>query len=110
MEKNVNWMSITEFAAYGKTSISTIRRKIKNQKLETKKIDGKYFIKTSLLPIQKEEEFIDEKTNIELKLENQRLKILLSEKVEEIEDLKMLIHIYENKTNQSSDLPELPLA
>ena len=110
MEKNVKWMSITEFAAHGKTSISTIRRKIKSKKIESKKVDGKFYIKVNSIDSNSTNLLDDEKNNIKLILENKRLKELLNETAEEIDDLKMLIHIYENKTHQSSDLPELPLA
>ncbi|MBT7611469.1 MAG: hypothetical protein HN576_17040 [Bacteriovoracaceae bacterium] len=110
MSINEKWLSILEYAADKQTSISTIRRKIKSKKLKSKQIDGKYFIKvdaalnTQLLPATLS------KKEIKLSLENKRLKQLLSQKEEEINDLQMLVSIYEGVEKKPSLLPELPLA
>jgi hypothetical protein len=106
MENNEYWISILEYAAIKKISISTIRRNIKSKKLTAKKIDGKYFIlsDTEIKSVESPSK------NIQLELENQRLQMLLSQKEEEINDLQMLINIYEGTKNNFKELPELPLA
>ncbi len=81
------WISILDYASYRKISISTIRRYIKDGRVKTEVRGGKYFIwienfQASDLSLQKEDEF--------LRRENFKLK-------EELEDLKMLLRVYENE-------------
>jgi hypothetical protein len=108
MNNDNKWLSILEYAACTQTSISTIRRKIKSKKLTTKKLDGKYYILADSIP--KILENINDESKKKLELENKRLKVTLSQKEEEINDLQMLISIYEGVKNKSSELPELPFA
>ena len=99
------WVSILEYAAFKKTSISTVRRHIKANRVKHKKEDGKFFIYVATDKVKLEKD--QEKRELELMLENNALKQALSKRDEEINDLKMLISIYENK--KSTHLPELPL-
>ncbi len=93
------WLSILDYANVKKTSISTIRRSIKSGHLKFKEENGKYFIWTKEVAIQKEE--------LSLKLENEFLKKRNRELVDEINDLKMLLQVYENNSARS-ELPPLP--
>jgi hypothetical protein len=93
------WLSILEYANTKKTSISTIRRSIKSGHLKHKEENGKYFIWMKDLSMQKEE--------LSLKLENEFLKRKNRELEEEVNDLKMLLQVYESTTNQL-ELPPLP--
>ena len=60
------WLSILDYANVKKTSISTIRRSIKSGHIKFKEENGKYFIWTKEVAVQKEE--------LSLKLENEFLK------------------------------------
>lgn len=93
------WLSILDYANVKKTSISTIRRSIKSGHLKYKEENGKYFIWTKDINVQKEE--------LSLKLENEFLKKRNREIEEELNDLKMLLMVYENGANQR-ELPPLP--
>ena len=65
------WLSILEFAAYKKKSISTVRRYIKANRVKYKEENGKYFIWTkNYMPNQSAQE----KELLSVKLENQGLK------------------------------------
>jgi hypothetical protein len=110
MSNDLKWLSILEYAACTQTSISTIRRKIKSKKLTTKKIEGKYFIQADSSVSFTRDQDIESKKELELLLENKRLKMLLSQREEEINDLQMLVTIYEGAQQKPSVLPELPLA
>jgi hypothetical protein len=103
------WLSILEFAAYKKKSISTVRRSIKGNRVKYKEDNGKYFIWTkNYLSI----ESTDEKQLLEIKFENERLKLELKQIKEELAETKMLVNLYENgqmlETKKAKDLPELP--
>lgn len=93
------WLSILDYAAVKKTSISTIRRGIKAGHLKHKEESGKYFIWTRDITLQKEE--------LSLKLENEFLKKKNRELEEEVNDLKMLLQVYETNI-ESKNLPPLP--
>lgn len=93
------WLSILDYANVKKTSISTIRRSIKSGHLKYKEEGGKYFIWTKEIAVQKEE--------LSLKLENEFLKKKNRELVDEINDLKMLLQVYEGQSHQV-ELPPLP--
>ena len=101
-EKKMNqdgiWLSILEYAAHKKTSISTIRRSIKSGHIKFKEENGKYFIWTKEITVKSEE--------IGLKMEVELLKKKNRELVEEINDLKMLLSVYEKPISQS--LPPIP--
>lgn len=103
------WLSILEYAAYKKKSISTVRRSIKGNRVKFKEENGKYFIWTkNFISIKSG----DEKVLIETKFENERLKHELKQLKEELAEMKMLVSLYEGGEmlgeKKSSDLPELP--
>lgn len=93
------WLSILDYANVKKVSISTIRRSIKSGHIKYKEENGKYFIWTREITVQKEE--------LALKLEVEFLKKRNRELEEEINDLKMLLSVYEHKA-QAEVLPPLP--
>ena len=93
------WLSILDYANVKKVSISTIRRSIKSGHIKYKEENGKYFIWTREITVQKEE--------LALKLEVEFLKKRNRELEEEINDLKMLLSVYEHNT-QAETLPPLP--
>ena len=95
------WLSVLEYAAYKKKSISTVRRYIKANRVKHKEESGKYFI---FVKNFSENPNNFEKENLELKFENKRLsrEVLLLK--EELSEMKMLINIYEETPN----IPELP--
>lgn len=93
------WLSILDYANVKKVSISTIRRSIKSGHIKYKEENGKYFIWTKEIAVQKEE--------LALKLEVEFLKKRNRELEEEINDLKMLLSVYEHNT-QAETLPPLP--
>ena len=45
-----SWLPITEYAVKNRVSVSTIRRKIKNQEIKYKLESGKYFVLDESLP------------------------------------------------------------
>lgn len=93
------WLSILDYATVKKTSISTIRRAIKAGHVKHKEENGKYFIWTKEVFIQKEE--------TSLKLENEFLKKKNRELAEEVNDLKMLLQVYEMSAVKR-ELPPIP--
>ena len=99
------WLSILEFAAYKKKSISTVRRYIKANRVKFKEDNGKYFIWTKNFVTNSDQ---SEKESLELKFENQRL--LKENRIlkEELSELRMLVTIYESEKNNTNVLPELP--
>ncbi len=107
MEKAGIWMSILEYATYKKTSISTIRRSIKANRIKNERRQGKYYIYVHSENLNNRDHL--EKKELQLMLENKRLKDLLVIKNEELNDLSMLIEIYEGKKSKARSLPELPV-
>lgn len=97
------WLSILDYANVKKTSISTIRRGIKSGHIKHREENGKYFIWTKEVTIQKEE--------LSLKLENEFLKKRNRQLEEEINDLNMLLQVYEvnRQTMQLPPTPEIEL-
>ncbi len=102
MDQNGIWLSILDYANTKKTSISTIRRAIKAGHVKYKEENGKYFIWTK----EVKNEYSREKIELAQKLEIEFLKRQNRELQEEVNDLKMLLAVYENQTN--SQLPPLP--
>lgn len=91
--ENGSWLSVVDYAHSKKVSISTIRRSIKANHLKYKEENGKYYIWTTRkMELSSNQEFAN------IQRENQKLK-------EEIEDLKMLLSVYES---QHLVVPELP--
>lgn len=97
MNQDGVWLSILEYANIKKVSISTIRRSIKANAVKYREENGKYLIWTKQDP---------EKEQLSLKLENEFLRRENKKLQEEIEDLRMLLSIYENK--QEEQLPPIP--
>ena len=81
------WVDINEYSRAFKVSISTIRRRIKSKKLQTRKRDGKY-----LIQVEKEKLNGPPRFSFE---ELQREMMLLKR---ENEELKMLVKIYEESS------------
>lgn len=88
------WLPLQDYCAYRGKSISTIRRYIKSNSVKYKLEDGKYYIWASLNLISKHESS-SEKELLELKLENSALKKQLGHLQEKIDELNMLVQIYE---------------
>ena len=82
------WVDINEYSRSFGTSISTIRRYIKKGKFDVKKEDGKYLIKVDSAKLQKQAPFA---------LGNEKFKKEIRLLQQEINELKMLINIYERK-------------
>tara|TARA_B100001971_G_scaffold213155_1_gene245638 strand:+ start:237334 stop:237666 length:333 start_codon:yes stop_codon:yes gene_type:complete len=100
------WLSVLEFASYKNKSISTVRRYIKANRVKFKDENGKYFI---WVKNYQDESNNEEKELFQLKLENERLKKENRVIKEEINELKMLVQIYEsNQALNKSKLPEIP--
>lgn len=96
------WLSILDYASVKKISISTIRRSIKAGHLKFKEENGKYLIWTREANVQKEE--------LSTKMEIEFLKKRNRELEEELNDLKMLLQVYERNPilSRSNELPPLP--
>lgn len=102
------WLSILEYASYKKKSISTVRRYVKANRVKYKEDNGKYYIWVKNFFSAKT---LSERESLELKLENERLKKENRNLTEEINELKMLVHIYEQEGKAKPTtmmLPELP--
>lgn len=84
----IQWLDIAEYSRHFGISISTIRRRIKDGTFEVKKGDGKYLIKVS-------SERLSEQAS--LVLENKELRREIRFLQQEIQELKMLVNIYEAK-------------
>ena len=105
--QNKVWKSIVEYAAENKSSISTLRRHIKSNKLVWKIEDGKYFIlsdvntaheknqKNVIDQIWDNEDVQNEESSLKSKLD--LMQDMLRKANEEIVELKMLVKIYEEK-------------
>ena len=102
------WLSITDYSTYKKVSISTIRRHIKTNILKHREEDGKYFIyvaSSDRVKLKEEEEML--RVKLELELVRSQLRQIR----EENNELRMLVDLYENKTNDLFKIvepPELP--
>ncbi|MCP4913743.1 MAG: hypothetical protein GY909_11565 [Oligoflexia bacterium] len=103
MTEEGTWMSILEYAAYRKISISTIRRYIKAGQIKNRKREGKYEIFVSDLNLRAKE-LKNEKEHLALKLEIKNLEEKIRLLTEENEDLRMLVSIYEKRNTP----PEIP--
>lgn len=102
MNQDGIWLSILDYAAVKKTSISTIRRSIKAGHVRHREENGKYFIWTREIPNNNS----NEKIELAQKLEIEFLKRQNRELQEEVNDLKMLLAVYENQNKL--ELPPLP--
>lgn len=99
---NVYWLSIDEYSRVHNTSISTIRRRIKNKQVEARLEDGKYLISSEMntsapkIP-QLDGDFIMRIQ--ELECENRELKREIVQLQKQNDDLGTLISYYENKND-----------
>ncbi len=103
------WLSILEYAQFKKISVSTIRRYIKSERVKTKQIKGKFFIKV-LKERYYDNSYSNNRETLKIKLELQELKLKLKILEEENNDLKMLVQLYEQikPSEEHSQLPHLP--
>ena len=95
MDSVGTWVSILEYAALKHISISTIRRQIKNNDLQVSSVGGKYYI------------WVDS-SELSAKFELERLREANKKLQEEINDLKMLLSVYEGQRFSTEVLPPLP--
>ena len=97
------WLNITDYCQYRKKSISTIRRYIKSNAIKFKIENGKYLLWVPGDSLQKQG-LREEQEILKLKLMNSELerqnKILKTE----INDLKMLVSIYEGISNEQKSI------
>lgn len=101
------WLSVLEYASYKKKSISTVRRYIKANRVKFKEEAGKYFIFAKNFKDEYSKSNVEvEKELLSLKLELSRLKKENHHLVEELNEHRMLIEIYENKHKELP--PALP--
>lgn len=101
------WLTLIEYVRVTDSSVSTVRRHIKKNKISYRLKDGKYFI---LCDEKKYQDYMleKEKSDLSIQLENIRLKNQLTDLKQEILELKMLLKVYEEKLTPPR-LPELPL-
>ena len=99
------WLSILEYASFKNKSISTVRRYIKANRVKHKEDCGKYYIWAKNFNQNSTQ---DEKDQLEIRFENERLKKENRILNEELAELRMLVTIYESEKNQKPQLPELP--
>lgn len=98
------WLSILEFAAYKKKSISTVRRYIKANRVKHKEDQGKYYIWVkNYVPLEEK----SERESLTIKLELERLRKENRNLKEELAETKMLITLYETGELKTA-LPDLP--
>ncbi|MDO9181092.1 MAG: hypothetical protein Q7U04_01725 [Bacteriovorax sp.] len=102
MHQDGIWLSILDYAAAKKISISTIRRSIKSGHVKFREENGKYFIWTKEIKNQ----LIEEKLELTHKLELEFIKRKNRDLIEEVNDLKMLLAVYEN--THADKLPPIP--
>lgn len=109
MNQDGIWLSILDYATVKKTSISTIRRSIKAGHVKYREENGKYFIWTKEVKSEIKLEYSNEKAELAQKLEIEFLKRQNRELQEEVNDLKMLLAVYENQNENLPPLPEIEL-
>lgn len=102
MNQDGIWLSILDYATTKKTSISTIRRSIKAGHVKVREENGKYFIWTKEVKY----DYQEEKAKLGHAMELEFIKKQNRELVEEINDLKMLLSVYENQSH--IELPPIP--
>lgn len=95
------WLSINDYSRYKSISISTIRRHIKTNILKYKEENGKYFI---YVPSAEKVKIREDEGTLALRLELERMKMLIKELREENNELRMLVDLYETRETP----PEIP--
>lgn len=91
--KEGTWLPILEYSQFKKTSISTIRRHIKANLLKWREEGGKYYIWTSA-----DAQDLSDRMDAQLlaaKLELQRVQQENRQLREELDEVRMLINLYE---------------
>ena len=101
------WLPLIEYVRVTNSSISTVRRHIKKNKVNYRYDNGRYLI---FCDSKKYQEHIleKEKTDLTVQLENIRLKNEVNELKEEVQELRMLLNVYEEKLTPPEP-PQLPL-
>ena len=102
------WLSIVDYASVKGISVSTIRRYIKDDKVKFKLVNGKYFI--SIPEAIDLSDKMGDSESLKLKLEVERLKLKIQKLSSENDELKMLVNLYEGKSSEKENLPELPMS
>ena len=96
------WLSILDYSHFKKVSISTIRRHIKANLVKWKEDEGKYLIWTQTdvqtMALRKEGDVLA------LRLENQRLRHENRQLMEELNEARMLIGLYESGATGPGEL------
>lgn len=109
MYQDGNWLSLVEYSHLSRISISTLRRMIKRNELKVTEDNGRYLIYSNLKSTMNSQE----RELLELKLEVERLRMEMKTFVEENNELKMLVDLYESGqmlvTPTAITLPELPI-
>ena len=95
------WLSIEEYGRYRNLSVSTVRRYIKANRVKHKLYNKKYLIYVSFDNFNRK--LTPQQQLIEKDHENTELKSTVIKLQEELEDLKMLISIYENNKNDTKN-------
>lgn len=101
--KEGTWLSILEYSHFKKVSISTIRRHIKANLVKWREEDGKYYVWTAAS--NEDIESRREGEVLGLKLEVQRLKSENRTLRGELDEIKMLIRLYESGNNHPPEVP-----
>lgn len=101
--KEGTWLSILEYSHFKKVSISTIRRHIKANLVKWREEEGKYFVWTAAdttdIETRKEGDVLALKLELErLKSENRALR-------GELDEVKMLVRLYENDAQLPPEVP-----
>ena len=109
MYQDGNWLSLVEYSHLSRISISTLRGMIKRNELKVMEDNGRYLIYSNLKSTMNNQE----RELLELKLEVERLRSEMKTFVEENNELRMLVDLYESGQMLSKPLeiklPELPL-
>ena len=107
MNNQGDWLSIIDYSVQTGLSISTLRRRIKQDKIEFQEIGGKYFIRAEAIKSEAKNE--DQRTeNLFLHLEIEKLQRQMQILREENNDLKMLVDLYESEKAELQMIPQLP--
>ena len=101
MEQDGIWLPIVDYANLKEISISTVRRFIKASKVKYKKNQGRFLIWANSEELKRDNDSLQN-----LQMEKEVLKNKLKKLKEENNDLRMLVHLYENDKSsvKSSDL------
>lgn len=94
-EKESTWLSILDYAHLTSTSISTVRRYIKSGRVKSKQKKGRYLILVDPDRYPRTEQ-PNSDTSI-LSEEIRRLQGIIKSQQEELDELRMLVALYENR-------------